>query len=140
MTRRAILLVVLAVPLLADDAQQVWDILTDLSSALSEGNSVEFMHSFDRSMAGYETLRANVTALLEQAQVVSSVEIVSEEGDGQARTVELDWFLQIANEQDGAVTVRRRERVRCRLQKEKKNWRVVGLEPLSLFAPPKPAR
>ena len=43
-------------------------------------------------------------------------------------------------QQDAAGSTRRRERVRCRLAKRGKKWLVTGLEPLALFAPPKPAR
>jgi hypothetical protein len=82
MTRRGLLLGMLTVGLRADDAQDVWDVFTELASALSEGNPVQFLKAFDRSMTGYRMLEADVTALLGQAEVQSSIEILSDEGNG----------------------------------------------------------
>ena len=73
-----------------------------------EGNPVQFLKAFDRSMAGYRTLEADVTALLSRAEVQSSIEVLSDEGNGATRMVELDWFLQIVEQQDAAGSTRRR--------------------------------
>jgi len=136
LSRRALLFAACAAALHADDAQDVWDLLTAEASALSEGNSSTFVSAFDRSMAGYGMLEANVTALLDQCQVQSSIELLKDEGNATMRSVELDWFLQIMEEQDPESVTRRREIVHCRLTKEKKKWRITSLEPISLFAPP----
>jgi hypothetical protein len=140
MTRRWLLFGVIAIPLFADDTEQVWQLFTQLASALSEGNAIEFMKGFDRAMVGYENLEANVTALLQQAQVQGSVELLRENGDDIARTVELDWFIEIVQQQDAGGSTRRRERISCRLVKRKKQWRIVSLQPLEFFTPPRPAR
>ena len=139
MTRRALLATLAASRLRADDAQQVWDLFTQLAAALSAGNPGEFMQYFDRAMPGYETLRADVSGLLLGYEVHSSIELLNDEGTGAARMVELDWFLQIVERLDTAGTTRRRERVRCRLAKQGKKWRITALDPLTFFAPPKPA-
>jgi hypothetical protein len=86
-------------------------------------------------MPGYEALRAGVTALLREAEVQSSIELVEEAGDDGRRTVELDWLVHIVDRQDGAVAERRRERVKCRVEKSGKKWRIAALEPLEFFAP-----
>ncbi len=138
MTRRGLLLAWVAAPLLADDAQEIWDLFTQMASALSEGNAVQFLRGFDPSMPGYRTLEANVTALVNQAQVQSSIEVLSDEGNGAARSVELDWFLQLVSQQDAAGSVRRRERVRCKVVKQARKWHITAFEPLALFAPPRP--
>ena len=140
MTRRGLLLALVASRLRADDAQQVWDLFTQLASALSAGNPVEFMQPFDRAMRGYETLQAEIAGLLLQTEVHSSIELLSDEGDAVARSVELDWFLQIVEKNDTGGVTRRRERVRCRLTKPKKKWQIVSIEPLAFFAPPNPAQ
>ena len=140
MTRRSLLFVAMAFPLRGDDAEQVWELFTELAAFLSEGNAGEFMKWFDRSMTGYESLHANVAGLLEQAEVQSSIELLGNEGNGAARTVELDWFMQIVLQQDAAGSTRRRERIRCRLVKQNKQWRIVALDPQEFFAPPKPVR
>jgi len=137
MTRRALLLVAFAVRLRADSAQQVWDLLTSMAAALSAGDAGAFLNAFDPAMPGYEGLRAGVTALLREAQVQSSIELVEEQGDDASRAVELDWLVHVVNRQDGAVAERRQERVKCRVEKSGRKWRVASLEPLQFFAPPR---
>jgi hypothetical protein len=137
MTRRALLLVPLAARLRADSAQQVWDLFTSMASALSAGDASAFLNAFDTAMPGYEALRDGVTALLREAEVQSSIELVEEAGDDGRRTVELDWLVHIVDRQDGAVAERRRERVKCRVEKSGKKWRIAWLEPLEFFAPPR---
>jgi hypothetical protein len=135
MTRRALLLVPLAARLRADSAQEVWDLLGSMASALSEANAIAFMNAIDPAMPGYEALRGGVTALLREAEVQSSIELVEEEGDDRSRTVELDWLVHIVYRQDGALAERRRERVKCRVEKSGRKWRIASLEPLQFFAP-----
>lgn len=136
MTRRGLFLAMAAVPLLgADEAQDVRDFFGQLVSALSEGNADQFMKGFDRSMPGYRMLAANVEALLQQADVQSSVEVLSDDGTAASRMLELDWFLQFVEPKPGGEAKRRRERVRCTLTYQGKKWRINLMEPLSLFAP-----
>lgn len=137
MTRRALLLVPFAVRLRADSAQQVWDLLTSMAAALSAGDASAFLNAFDPAMPGYEGFRAGVTALLREAQVQSSIELVEEQGDDASRAVELDWLVHVVNRQDGAVAERRQERVKCRVEKSGRKWRVASIEPLQFFAPPR---
>jgi hypothetical protein len=137
MTRRALLLVPFAACLRADSAEQVWDLFASLAAALSEANASAFMNAFDPAMPGYEALRAGVTALLREAEVQSSIELVEDQGDDSSRAVELDWLVHIVGRQDGAVAERRRERVKCRVEKSGKKWRVASLDPLQFFAPPR---
>jgi hypothetical protein len=137
MTRRALLLVPFAARLGADSAQEVWDLFTSMAAALSEANAGAFLNAFDPAMPGFEALRAGVTALLREAEVQSSIELVEEEGDDRSRAVELDWLVHIVGRQDGAVVERRRERVKCRVEKSGRKWRIASLEPLQFFAPPR---
>jgi hypothetical protein len=140
MTRRGLILAVLdgslCFPLWADDAADVWDLLSHVAGALSEGNVVEFLKAFDHSMPGYSTLEANVTALVRDYQVGSSIEPITEEGNSRARTLDLDWFLELVEQEDNTNVTRRREKVRCRVAKMGKKWKIVSLEPLAFFAPP----
>jgi hypothetical protein len=68
----------------ADPAQEVWDLLTQVASALSERNPAAFLEAFDPAMPGYEKLREHVTALLRNAEVRSAIELESDEGNGQS--------------------------------------------------------
>jgi hypothetical protein len=118
-----------------DEAREIWDLLTRLASALSQGNVADFLDAFDRSMAGHRMLEANVAALLSQYEVQSSIELLGQEARGATRMVDLDWFLQLEEQRDAGAVTRRRERVHCRLEKRGKKWKITGIEPLSFFAP-----
>jgi hypothetical protein len=138
MTRRGFILAVAAPLLRADEPQDVRDFFGQLGSALSEGDAGQFMKGFDRSMPGYEKLANNVEALLRQADVQSSIEVLSDDGTDNKRMLELDWFLQFVAPTVDGDTVRRREQVHCTLMREGKRWRITSLDPLSIFAPPAP--
>lgn len=118
------------------DARAVWDVLTRMAAALSQANLIAFLGAFDRSMAVYATLEANVSALLDQYEVQSSIELLEEGASGGVRTIDLDWFLQLEEQRDAGTVTRRRERVHCRLEKRGKNWKITAIEPVAFFAPP----
>ena len=135
MTRRTLLLCIpAAVCRGADPSQEVWDLLTQVASALSERNPAAFLAAFDPAMPGYEKLREHVTALLRNADVQSAIERESDEGDGQSRTVELSWLLRIRPETEVTASTRREQKVKCRVEKAGRKWRIVSFEPLDLFA------
>jgi hypothetical protein len=148
---RSALLVSIATAFACADAHDdVIEVITSMAGALTEvngigasvvrGNVSKFMSAFSRDMPDYETLESNVTALVMQAEVSSSIQTVSEDGDDQARGIDLDWVLQVRSlEEDGPV-VRRREVIYCQLRKEKKHWKIVSLKPIDFFAPPKPGQ
>jgi hypothetical protein len=135
MTRRALLVAACAARLRGDSADEVWDLFTRAASALSDGNAAGFLTAFDSSMPGFAEFRANITALVRQAEVQSSIDFLEDTGDDRARTVELDWRLAITDRQRGVSSIRRRERVKCRVEKSGKRWRIVALQPQSLFTP-----
>jgi hypothetical protein len=137
MTRRVLLFVpIVLCCYAADPAQEVWDLLTQAASGLGERNPEAFLAVFDPAMPGYEKLRADVSTLLRNAEVQSSIELEADEGGGEARSVEVDWLLKIRPEQDATVSTRRQQRVKCQLRKTGKKWRIVAFEPLEFFAPP----
>ena len=125
----------LPTPLFADAQEQVSDFFAALASALAEGNPIAFLKAFDSSMAGYQELQSNITALTSQCELQSSIDVLVNEGDDSRRRVELDWFLQIRSKQDTGPLVRRREHIKVGLQRVKKKWRAFSLEPISFFAP-----
>jgi len=133
--RRAFL-AVLAAPLLAGTDQQVLDLFTALASALSEGNGIVFLDQVDHSMAEFERLQRDIVALVAQNEIVAAIDVIEDKGDDQTRTVQVDWLLQIRSREETGPLVRRRELVKCRLERIKKKWKVASLDPISLFAPP----
>jgi hypothetical protein len=76
-----------------------------------------------------------VAALVNQAEVSSSIEPLRDEGSDARRSVDLDWYLEVRSLlQDGPI-LRRREVVHCELQRKNKRWKIVSLAPMQLFAP-----
>jgi hypothetical protein len=136
LTRRALLFGALAARLCADSADDVWDLISSAASDLSAGHGDEFLRAFDPAMPGFAEFRNSVTALLGQAEVQSSIELVSNEGDGQKRKVEVDWLMRITGHTNVSGASSRQERVKCGIEKQGKRWRIVSLEPLAFFAPP----
>jgi hypothetical protein len=136
MTRRLLLLLPFVPrPGAADAEDEVFELFTTLASRLSAGDAAGFLDGFDRAMPGYEQFRASVAGLLAQAEVQSSIEFRSNEGTDAARSVEIDWFLQIKERYETGAVTRRREIVKCRVEKAGRRWKVFSLEPQSLFAP-----
>ncbi len=126
----------LALPLLFADAQaDVTDVVASMAAALTAVNVPAFMDAIDRDMPGYDTLRDQVTALVNQAEVTSSIEPIRNEGDDSHRVLELDWYLEVRSLQQDGPIVRRREVIQCELRKERKKWKVVSLKPREFFAP-----
>jgi hypothetical protein len=137
-TRRALLFAVLAASLRADSADEVWDLLSSMATGLSAGHAGEFLGACDPAMPGFAELRSNVTALLVQTEVQSSIDLVSNEGDGRSRIVEVDWLLRIIGRAQVSGSTNRQERVKCGFERQGKRWRTVSLEPRAFFAPPQP--
>jgi hypothetical protein len=133
---RRTFLAALAAPLIAGTQQEVLDLFTDLASALSEGNGLVFLDRVDHSMPDYEKLQRNILALVAQYEIVAAIDVIEDEGDDHTRAVQVDWILQIRAREETGPLVRRRETVKCRLERVKKKWKVSSLDPISLFAPP----
>jgi hypothetical protein len=127
----------LAFALLADTHADVVDLFASMAAALSDPNVPQFMKAVDKDIPGYEKLKADITALMTQTEVSSSVEPIKDDGDLTKRTVDLDWYLQIRSlVQDGPI-VNRREVIHCELRKDGKHWKIVSLQPAEFFAPAK---
>jgi hypothetical protein len=118
-----------AVLLLTAAAAERTDVLErvePLASALSAGDAAAFLGAIDRKMLGYGDLVANVTGLLNSAEVTCSIELVSVKDD----TAELDWYMQVKSREDAGVTQQRRGRVTVRLGKKK----LLSISPVQFFA------
>jgi hypothetical protein len=134
--RRLFLLAAATVELVtADPRQELTDLFASMASALSEANPGAFLRAIDPAMPGYERFAANVNALAEQNALSSAIEINSQKGDDLVQIVELNWLLEITGKEESRV-VRREVTVKCRLERRKKKWRIVALDPMNLFAPP----
>jgi hypothetical protein len=117
-------------------SEELTGVFAAMASALSDANPEEFLRAFDRSMSGYQQLADNVRALATQNAVSCSVEIVSQKGDDHAQEVELEWLLEIKGIGQSAVSETREGVVKCKLERQKKKWRIVALDPVGFFAAP----
>ncbi|HWQ56402.1 MAG TPA: hypothetical protein VN442_22130 [Bryobacteraceae bacterium] len=119
---------------------RVIDVFTDMAASLTDGDAAGFMRPFDPAMPGVDTLRARVEALVSQAEVLSSIEFLSNEGDGASRAVELDWKMQLRERREAGRVFQRRQAVKCRLERRGRKWQITAFEASDLFAPPGPGR
>jgi hypothetical protein len=148
MNRRMLLALPFAMALRADSARDVWDLLGDAATALSDGDLAGFLDCFDPKMPGYEELRVDASALVAESPppspraatqrggVSCSIELVSDQGDDQARSLELNWILDIRQTEGSIGASRREQKVKVQVAKVKKKWRIVAFDPPGFFAPP----
>lgn len=123
---RGCLLLLIAFAAVADERTDVLDRVAPLVTALSDGDAAAFLGGIDKSMPNYGDLQANVTGLLNAAEVTCSVEFVALEGD----TAALDWYMQIKSKEQAGIAEERRGRVTVKLGKKK----VLDISPVSFFA------
>jgi len=136
MTRR----ILFAIPLAAwcraaEGSRAVREAITDAAASLSAGDAGAFLKAFDPRMPGYAKLRENVTALVAQGELHSFIDPLEEEGDERRRVAEFYWTLRIHRSPGSASYTSRQRVVKCTLEKQGRNWRIVGLEPMEFFAP-----
>src|SRR5215831_17212065 len=134
MHRRALFLFPFAVCLAADPARETADVIRELASSLTAGNAQEFLRHFDRTMPGYDKLSANVTALVRQGETQSYVDVVSNEGDDETRTLTVTWELRLQREGEATASARPEARVTCKLRKQGKQWRIVSFTPIDFLS------
>ncbi len=117
----------------ADTHAEVVDLFAQMAAALSDDNAAQFMKLFDRNMANHGQLETQITALLANAEVASSVELMKDEGDERKREVEVDWYLELRSRLRAGPLVQRRSVIQCQLEKQGKHWRVRSLQPVEFF-------
>ena len=123
--------------LAADAQQQVFDLFSKIASALSDDDPAMFVEAVDPDMPHFQDFRRDVVALTDLADLTNSIEVLSDTGDDTHRAEELDWFLEIVGKSDSHTVERRRDVVKFRLERKGKKWRIVSIDPLHFFAPPK---
>ncbi len=87
-------------------------------------------------MPGYDELAANVQAMVEQADIHSSISALNDEGGDTGRTLTLNWELRLTRKGEEPRMQVREKAVIIRLTRIKEKWNVVFIEPLAFFAPP----
>lgn len=123
--------------LAADAQQQVFDLFSKIASALSDDDPAMFVEAVDPGMPNFQDFRRDVVALTDLADITNSIEVLSDTGDDTHRAEELDWFLEIVGKSDPHPVEQRREVVKFRLERKGKKWKIVSIDPLHFFGPPK---
>lgn len=105
------------------------EVFRAVTEALANQDTDAFLDSFDPKMAGYDKLRDEIQELFGMAQEIgSTIDVITDEGDEQKRSLELDWLLKIDTDEP------RRQIVKCRAEKQGKKWKITALEPVEFFA------
>lgn len=121
----------------ADAQQQVFDLFTKIAGALSDNDAAMFIEAVDPDMPHFQDFRRDLVALADLADITNSIEVLSDTGDDTHRAEELDWFLEIVGKSQSHTVERRREVVKFRLERKGKKWKIVSIDPLHFFGPPK---
>ncbi len=131
---RIALLLLFSMLALANSTADVLNVFSSAAEALTNDDSAAFLDKFDRNMPEYAALRTNIEGLLASYEVGSTIEMVTDEGDDEKRTVALDWLLVTSekNAVNGDQQTRRRI-VKCTLSRQGKQWRITALDPIDFF-------
>jgi hypothetical protein len=114
--------VVLFVRSLASTLTQAHD-----ADGVDRPDAMLFLDHFDPNMPGYAELRDDVESLITEDEVGSSIEILTDNGTHGKRVLELDWILEIPDQQP------RRKLVTCTIERKKKDWKITGFNPIDFF-------
>jgi hypothetical protein len=123
-------------PVIPPDAvpKDIQDMIRATAEALQNKDVQGFLDRFDGKMPGFEMLHYYLEGLAARDSVLSSIEIVTDkadkDSDGQRRTLQLDWTMNIDSERT------RREIVKVTVEKQGKKWKFTSLEPVDFFKPP----
>jgi hypothetical protein len=128
--------------------REAWDAISGVAMDLQvasrraegreENNLPNLLARFDRAMTGYAQLEANLTALTSIWLVEPAIQLTSNEGDDDRRSLEIDWAMTLTSPLDRGRSLRKEETVKCVIEKRGKRWLIVAFTPLELLAPPGP--
>jgi hypothetical protein len=119
----------------ADSAVDCEEVVRKAVEAMKSRNAAALWLLFDPAMPGFKQLRADSGALLAVANVASSVNFVKNQGDDAARTLQLDWQMEIDQQMRATGVTNRRLAVTLALKHEAGAWRIVKMSPAEVFAP-----
>ena len=113
--------------------QAYMEVFRAASEALANRDTLAFLDQFDSKMPQYEKLGDQIQELFGVAQEIgSTVDVITDDGDDEKRTMELDWLLKIDNGDP------RRQIVKCQVEKQGKKWKITALDPVEFFRAPVP--
>jgi hypothetical protein len=128
--------------------REAWDAISGVAMDLQvasrraegrqENNLPNLLGRFDRAMAGYAQLAANLEALTSIWVVEPAIQLTSNQGDDDHRSLEIDWVMTLTSPLDRGRSLRKEETVKCVVERRGKRWLIVAFAPLELLAPPGP--
>jgi hypothetical protein len=127
--------IVRAPSLRATDAETPLDRLAKLATYLSENSVPEALACFDPRMKDFAAIEADLGAIGAQTDVLCAIDVVAEHGEGEERTLDTDWFVELRSQADGGPLERRRERVQLRMKKDAARWKIIAMAPISILDP-----
>jgi hypothetical protein len=134
--RAAAAVAILRAPFLCSaDAATPLDRLARLATYLSENSAPEALACFDPRMKDYTAVQADIGAIGAQTDVLCAIDVVAEHGEGDERTLDTDWFIELRSQADGGPVERRRERVELQMKKEAGKWKIAAMAPVSILDP-----
>jgi len=114
-----------------------WDLLQAAARALSQPDTpaAGFLALFDARMPEYEKLRAGADGLAAEGQLNSSIGLTSDEGSDTARTLEVDWTLEVVHSETGMRIAQRERQLTFQMERRGKRWLITSLAPADFFQP-----
>ena len=109
--------------------------LAKLAMYLSQNSASEALACFDPKMKDYAIIEGNIEAIGAQTDVLCAIDVVEEQGEGDERKLDTDWFVELRSQADGGPVERRRERVHIEMKKFSKVWKIVAMAPVSILTP-----
>jgi hypothetical protein len=110
-------------------------VIAKLASSLSQNDAAGALAAFDSHMKDYGTIESDIDALAAQTGVLCAIDVVQDKKSGEARLLDVDWFMNLKSKADAGPTERRRERVAVRIEKIRGRWKITSLAPLSILDP-----
>ena len=120
---------------LSEPSADIGRMIRDVSRALQAGNAPLFLAAFDRNaIDDFDALREQVTALVAQRRIASSVAVGTVEGGPDTWTVRVDWLLELTPRLDPGPLRQRRETLTLGVRKRGGRWKIVSGGPSKFFA------
>jgi hypothetical protein len=132
--KRLLAVLFLSGTLAAQQSKAVYRQVASVATALTAGSPAEAMLPFDKSCAGYETLREDFSALVNAYRLVNQIEVLEQDITGSEATLTVHWVLTLSDRAND-LSETRSEDVTIRLSYVKYQWRIVGFAPVTLFDP-----
>lgn len=120
----------------ADPAADAVAVLSRMAESLAEPNPRRFEQQLSPDAAGMPALAESAKALAQQYEVISSVEILRNTGDGSRREIQADWTLRFRLRDFESAFRQRRRVLKIVLLQTPKGWKVQSVDDPAFFSPP----